>query len=140
MTAFAPLNRGHTASVEEGGAASSSTADSPQGWRSDEGRFKVFISYSRRDSADFAKRLVEALETHSLAAKLDTRDLEFGEKWQAQLKDFIRQADTIVYVVSPKSIEIDMVPLGGGAGRSAIEAPRARRPHTSQRRTDPRRD
>src|SRR5262245_42373762 len=75
------------------------------GWASDERRFKVFISYSRRDSASYAKRLVDALEARGLAAKLDTRDLEFGERWQLQLKDFIRQSDAVVFIVSPKSIE-----------------------------------
>jgi TIR domain len=48
---------------------------------------------------------MEALEARSLAVKLDTRDLEFGEKWQQQLKDFIRRADAVVFIVSPKSIE-----------------------------------
>jgi TIR domain len=48
--------------------------------------------------------IVKSLEGRGLAAKLDTRDLVFGEKWQAQLKDFIRQADAIVYIVSPRSI------------------------------------
>jgi hypothetical protein len=84
--------------------AADPTAPAPA-WKPDERRFKVFISYSRGDSANFAQELVKALEERGLAAKLDTRDLEFGEKWQAQLKDFIRQADGIVYVVSPASIE-----------------------------------
>lgn len=74
------------------------------GWTPQERGFKVFISYSRGDSAEFAAALVKALERQGLAARLDTRDLEFGEKWQAQLKDFIRQADAVVYVVSPRSI------------------------------------
>jgi hypothetical protein len=41
------------------------------GWARDERRFKVFISYSRRDSAAYAERLVGALEAWGLAAKLD---------------------------------------------------------------------
>jgi WD40 repeat protein len=48
---------------------------------------------------------VEALEARGLAVKLDTRDLEFGEKWRQQLKDFVRQADAVVFIVSPKSIQ-----------------------------------
>jgi hypothetical protein len=78
------------ASIEGGSNATSSVA--APGWAHDERRFKVFISYSRQDSAPYAQRLMEALEARGLAAKLDTRDLEFGEKWQQQLKDFIRQA------------------------------------------------
>ena len=72
----------------------------PAGWREDDRRFKIFVSYSRGDSSDFAIELT-ALEQRGLAAQLDTRDLEFGEKWQAQLRDFIRQADAIVFVVTP---------------------------------------
>jgi hypothetical protein len=75
------------------------------GWASDERGFKVFISYSCGDSTPCAARLVQALETRGLAAKLDTRDLEFGERWQQKLKDFIRQADAVVCIVSPNSIE-----------------------------------
>jgi WD40 repeat protein len=74
------------------------------GWGADERNLKIFVSYSRGDSADFALRLVAALEKLSIAAKLDTRDLEFGERWQNQLKDFIRQADAVVFIVSPRSI------------------------------------
>ena len=76
----------------------------PVGWSGDDRRFKIFVSYSRGDSSDFAIGLVTALEQRGLAAQLDTRDLEFGEKWQAQLRDFIRHADAIVFIVSPHSI------------------------------------
>jgi len=89
--------------VDGGSKAISSVASA--GWAHDERRFKVFISYSRRDSAPYAQRLVKALEARGLAAKLDIRDLEFGEKWRQQLKDFIRRADAVVFIVSPKSIE-----------------------------------
>lgn len=88
----------------QGGPHATSSGASP-GWAHDERKFKVFISYSLRDSAPYAQRLVEALEARGLAAKLDTRDIEFGERWQQQLKDFIRQADAAVFIVSPKSIE-----------------------------------
>jgi hypothetical protein len=86
-------------------SAGSKSAGSVPGWTSNERRFKVFISYSRQDSEPCAKRLVEALERLGLAAKLDTRDLDFGEKWRRQLRDFIRHADAVIYIVSPKSIE-----------------------------------
>lgn len=56
-------------------------ADASPGWASDERRFKVFISYSRGDSAPHAQRLVEALEERGLAAKLDTRDVQL--RWDA---------------------------------------------------------
>lgn len=74
------------------------------GWNADERRFKVFVSYSRRDAADIAVRLVAWLESLGLAPVIDTRDLEFGERWQQQLRDFIRQADAIVFIVTPGSV------------------------------------
>ena len=66
-------------------------------------KLKVFISYSRKDLA-FALRLVEALEARSLDVLIDTRDLPLAVEFQKELLGFIRQADTVVYVVSPDSI------------------------------------
>ena len=66
-------------------------------------KLKVFISYSRKDLA-FALRLVEALEARALDVLIDTRDLPLAVEFQKELLGFIRQADTVVYVVSPDSI------------------------------------
>lgn len=74
---------------------------------SDEGRekdrLKVFISYSRRD-LDIAEDIVAALEAHGFAALIDRRDLPYGEEWQAELADFIRSSDTVLWLISPDSI------------------------------------
>lgn len=64
----------------------------------------VFISYSRSDMA-FADRLVAALHARGFACKIDRRHLEYGQKWQEMLADFIAEADTVVFVVSPRSIK-----------------------------------
>lgn len=66
-------------------------------------RLKVFISYSRRD-CDFADRLVSALEKHDIEILIDRRDLPTLMDWERELLDFIRQADTIVFIVSDASI------------------------------------
>src|ERR1700689_3569341 len=66
-------------------------------------KLKVFISYSRTDLA-FADRLVTALEARGLHILIDKRDLPLLEEWQRELSGFIRQADAVVYVVSPASI------------------------------------
>lgn len=66
-------------------------------------KFVVFVSYSRSDEA-FAKKVVEGLERHGLTVTIDTRDLPFGEKWQKELAGFIKGADAIVYIVSPRSV------------------------------------
>ena len=69
-----------------------------------EGRFKIFISYSRRDSAA-AEALVTSLLARGFDVTLDTRNLPFGEKWQAELAEFIRTSDTVIWLISNHSIQ-----------------------------------
>ena len=69
-----------------------------------ERKVKVFISYSRRDRA-FAERLVAALEARGLEPKLDTRDLPKLEDWRRELTGFIREADAVVFIISPQSVK-----------------------------------
>ena len=66
-------------------------------------RLRVFVSYARRD-LNFAKRLVAALETRGIDVLIDERDLPLAVEFQQELLGFIRQADSIVFVVSPASI------------------------------------
>ena len=62
-------------------------------------RLRIFISYSRRD-AEMADRLVAALRAHGFEVAIDRRDLEFGEKWQAELAEFVRLWDTVVWLAT----------------------------------------
>ncbi len=71
-------------------------------------RLKVFISYSRRDSG-MADALVDALQSHGFEVTIDRRDLPFGEKWQAELAEFIRLSDTVIWLVSEPSIRSEWV-------------------------------
>jgi WD40 repeat protein len=71
-------------------------------------RLRIFISYSRRD-AEMADRLVAALRAHGFEVAIDRRDLEFGEKWQAELAEFVRLSDTVVWLVSEFSIRSEWV-------------------------------
>ena|SRR5689334_7567571 len=64
---------------------------------------QVFLSYSRRDMA-VADAMVAALEQHGIGVRIDRRDLPYGQKWQAELADFIRAADTVIWLVSPNSV------------------------------------
>src|SRR5580692_7151709 len=66
-------------------------------------RLRVFISYSRRDLA-FTERLVAALEARGFDVLIDRRNLPALEDWERELIGFIRQSDTIVFVVSQNSI------------------------------------
>src|ERR1700681_3742646 len=68
-------------------------------------KLKVFISYSRRDSAEFADELVAGLEYGGFAPFLDRHDIAAGEDWEARLGALIAEADTVVFVVSPESVK-----------------------------------
>src|SRR5262245_14857806 len=68
-------------------------------------KLKVFISYSRKDSAAFADALAAGLEVAGFAPFLDRHDIAAGEDWEARLGGFIAQSDTVVFVVSPEAIK-----------------------------------
>ena len=66
-------------------------------------KLKVFISYSRKDSAAFADELLAGLEYGGFAPFLDRHDIAAGEDWEARLGGLIAQSDTVVFVVSPEN-------------------------------------
>ena len=68
-------------------------------------KLKVFISYSRKDSAAFADELVLGLEDRGFAPFLDRHDIKPGELWDARLGALIEQSDTVVFVISPESVK-----------------------------------
>ena len=68
-------------------------------------KLKVFISYSRRDSSDFAEELVAGLELAGFAPFLDRHDIAPGEPWENRLSGLIQQADTVIYVISPEAVK-----------------------------------
>jgi WD40 repeat protein len=74
---------------------------------SPERKTRVFISYSRKDSA-FANRLVDALNTRGFEAYLDKNDILPGEAWKDRLKALILSADAVGVVISPDSIASPM--------------------------------
>ena len=63
-------------------------------------KLKVFISYSRKDSAEFADELLAGLEVAGFAPFLDRHDIVPGEPWEARLGGLIEQSDTVVFVVA----------------------------------------
>src|SRR5262245_20859953 len=67
---------------------------------------KVFISYSRRDF-DVANSLKEALERNGIQVLIDLRERPYGEEWQRELEDLIRQSDTVIWLLSQTSITSD---------------------------------
>jgi hypothetical protein len=70
-------------------------------------KLKVFISYSRKDSAEFADELVAGLELVGFAPFLDRHDIAAGEDWEGRLGGLIAQSDTVVFVVSPEAVKSD---------------------------------
>lgn len=71
-------------------------------------RLKIFISYSRIDAAA-ADTLVETLEARGFEVTIDRRALPFGEKWQAELAEFIRLSDTVIWLISEASVRSEWV-------------------------------
>jgi WD40 repeat protein len=67
-------------------------------------KLKVFISYSRRDAADFADELVAGLELAGFAPFIDRHDIEPGEPWEDRLGGLIAQSDTVVFVITPEAV------------------------------------
>ena len=74
-------------------------ADTPE-----TGDVKVFISYSRQDMA-LVDRLQTALSSRGIKTFVDRNDIEKGEAWWARISQLITEADTIVFVLSPSSVD-----------------------------------
>src|SRR5262249_45069187 len=68
----------------------------------DRGKLRVFISYSRAD-LDFADQLNAALNVYGFECGIDRHDISGGEDWMRRLGNLIREADTVVFVLSPTS-------------------------------------
>ncbi|HRK65499.1 MAG TPA: toll/interleukin-1 receptor domain-containing protein, partial [Terricaulis sp.] len=66
---------------------------------------RVFISYARKDAQAFAEELVAGLELTGFEAFLDKHDIAGGEDWEARLGGLIESADTVVFVLTPASVD-----------------------------------
>src|SRR5262249_44123991 len=75
--------------------------------RSEDGKLRVFISYSRED-LDFADQLDIALRLLGFETSLDRHAISGGEEWRQRLGNLIREADTVVFVLSPSSARSDV--------------------------------
>jgi TPR repeat protein len=72
-------------------------SDSP-----DRDKLRVFISYSR-DDRRFADQLDAALNACGFECVIDRHGISGGEDWKRRLSGMIREADTVVFVLSPTS-------------------------------------
>ncbi|MFN0264328.1 TIR domain-containing protein [Tepidamorphus sp. 3E244] len=74
----------------------------------DAAAMKVFISYSRKDR-EFVARVVDALEAEDgIEVFRDTDDILPTEEWQDRLEQLVREADTIVFALSPHSAKSEV--------------------------------
>jgi WD40 repeat protein len=64
---------------------------------------KVFVSYSREDKA-FVEKLSQALEDRGQSAWVDWEDIPPSARWRKEITDAIRSSDTLIFVVSPRSV------------------------------------
>ena len=69
---------------------------------SDGAKLRVFISYSR-DDLKFADQLDDALNACGFECVIDRHGISGGEDWKRRLGNLIREADTVVFVLSPTS-------------------------------------
>ncbi len=64
----------------------------------------VFISYARADS-DGMKRLKSGLVAAGFRVLVDTADIGAAEIWRKRLADLIRQSDSVIFLISPSSVQ-----------------------------------
>ncbi len=74
---------------------------------SETGKLQVFISYSR-DDLTFADQLDEGLRACGFATMIDRHGISGGEDWKHRLGNLIRDADTIVFVLSSSSAKSEI--------------------------------
>ena len=70
-------------------------------------KLNVFISYSR-DDLEFADQLDASLRLGGFETTIDRRGMSGGEDWKARLGALIRDADTVVFALSPSSARSDI--------------------------------
>jgi hypothetical protein len=69
---------------------------------------KIFFSYSRYDSV-FVLRLASDLRNAGLDIWLDQLDIAPGEHWDNEIEKALNNANTLLAIISPKSIASDNV-------------------------------
>ncbi len=67
---------------------------------------RTFISYSRKDGADFAAKLRKDLETQNLSVWQDIVALEGGRDWWSQIEDALKSKalQHFVLIVTPAAL------------------------------------
>ena len=91
------------------------------------GRLTVLLSYSC-DDLNFADQLEAALQSHKYDVAIDRQGISGGENWKARLGGLIRDADTVIFVLSPSSAASELckweVEEASRLGKRIIPVPR----------------
>ncbi len=66
---------------------------------------RVFLSYSRKDGLEFARRLQAMLEAEGLSLYRDLSHLDGGEDWWRQVETAIKSVEHVVMVLTPSSLQ-----------------------------------
>ena len=65
---------------------------------------QIFISYSRRNK-DFTQKLFTAFESEGRSVWADWDDIPASSDWDAEIKDGIRKAESVVFLLSSEWIK-----------------------------------
>jgi WD40 repeat protein len=66
---------------------------------------RVFLSYSRKDGLEVARRLQAILEAEGLSLYRDLSDLDGGEDWWRQVETAIKGVEHVVLVLTPQALQ-----------------------------------
>ncbi|MEO1289152.1 MAG: toll/interleukin-1 receptor domain-containing protein [Chloroflexota bacterium] len=64
-----------------------------------------FISYARKDGADFADKLHDDLEADGYDAWIDKRDILGSDYWDDAIEDALKNCEALLLVITPGSTE-----------------------------------
>jgi hypothetical protein len=63
----------------------------------------VFIAYARSDELEVG-RLADRLRSRGIRVGRDIESISIGQLWENALKNLIDEADTIIFIISPRSM------------------------------------
>lgn len=90
---------------------------------------RLFLSYGRRDGAEFARRLAADLAAAGHRVFLDERDIGLGQAWDEALAAALEGAEALIALLTPHAVR-RADPVSGEAGQDSVcldEIARARR-------------
>ena len=67
-------------------------------------RYRLFMSYGRKDAVQLALRLLQDLPAHGYEPWQDTRELRPGPSWEQQIEGAIQASKVFLALLSPHSV------------------------------------